>query len=1428
MPAPIAAVFVSSTWLDLQPERAAVEKSLNRFHETKFIGMEYFGSREEPTRAASLDEVDCSELYIGIFAGRYGSGITEAEYRRARERQLDCLIYFKADSAIAPTMRETDPASAQRLTAFKDELRRHTATTFSTAEELAAEVTADVHRWLFDKFLKERLQQDAVGEIVSSKTGEPNVAGAQAYRLQVGSTLGSVLYASAPPVPQRRATPLLPNVRRFRGLIDRADEVQTALAALPTALPVEIDGPAGAGKTVLLRTIAYDPNLRGNPDGVVYLDRVGAEAIEDLQQCLYDSFYQSAPRIKPREGELRQLLRDPRALILLDDVKQSAAELESLINLLPNCLFCLASEDRRLQGEVKIIALAGLPEEHALALIEREFGSSLTAEDRAAALQVCKTAHGNPSKLILAVASARQQNLSLAASIGMAPLTGESLRRNLESRSPAERRVLAALGVLGVFVSKEALAACAGAPVIEPFSQQLIDGKLIQTDGAMFSLAHGVANAAGALPDWNAHWLEALSRLVSWTEQSSGDPETLFRNLPAIEHAVQWAADHTHWQEVLRLARAVEPALSSSGRWTAWGKLLELGSRAAMELRDEASRAWALHELGSRAICLGDLESARKFLHEALTLRIDLGDHWDAALTRHNLDLLRPPTIPGDGGPKQPSPENQGGSKTALSKLAELPRALKFAGLGLIAVATGLVAQTLLRHPSIPFKLNFSPPRLEFSSAALQQPSSIQSVSVTNLGKHSLTIGTVGLSGVGGSDFSLVENSCEANILPAGAACRVALRFTPSTAERSMARLIFSDGSGKQTAALELRGEIESAPTPPPAPLLSVRPATVEFGEREIGSRAAAEITITNDGNAPMRLNESTITGNHAEDFFLARNGCRETDIAPQTNCTINLTFSPGSAGPRDGSLVLTANDGTRQQVALRGTGISRPIGAIMAEPAVAGFGEVDLGQRVERQINLVQSGAAPVEIGRIAILGSQTRDFSIAADSCQNIVLAGGRRCRLLVRFAPSELGRREAILSIADNTSEREHRVPLTGVGRVAAVAQIEIAPDTLDFGPRAMNAPLTERRVAIQNSGTLAVVIRSVQILGTDVGNFSIASNSCGPVLAQQTSCRITVAYRPAAAGTHHAALRIEFSGAQRDIALRGSAILEQIPSANFNPIRLNFGEQILRSRARSQDITVQNRGSGDLVVTTVEISGSNSFAVANHCALPLRERASCTLRVSFSPRARGRQEADLLINHNAAGSPQRISLSGIGTLPAAPNIEVNPERVRFGDQTIGTTSAAQNVTVTSTGAGLLAVRALALEGNEAGDFTMSNNCTDRELAPQGRCQISLRFAPKAQPAARTASSSRRSATLVIQHNAAGGPQRINIDGTAVIKTTKPEAPGSLKLRPDIRVLATGWCCTNGNLQKSTRVQCTEKNGTFFVDQQSAESGCTPVIR
>lgn len=143
-------VFISSTWQDLQAERESVEAAILRMRDAAFAGMEYFGSRPETPRDASLVEVDRSDIYIGLLAHRYGSGITEDEYRRATQRKIPCLIYMKDDTVpIPPAHIERDPEKVKKLEALKDELKRnHTVSVFKTPDDLATKVVADLHNQL--------------------------------------------------------------------------------------------------------------------------------------------------------------------------------------------------------------------------------------------------------------------------------------------------------------------------------------------------------------------------------------------------------------------------------------------------------------------------------------------------------------------------------------------------------------------------------------------------------------------------------------------------------------------------------------------------------------------------------------------------------------------------------------------------------------------------------------------------------------------------------------------------------------------------------------------------------------------------------------------------------------------------------------------------------------------------------------------------------------------------------------------------------------------------------------------------------------------------------------------------------------------------------------------------------------------------------
>jgi DNA polymerase III delta prime subunit len=155
--------------------------ALNRMEEMRFVGMEFFGNRPHDTHDASIDQVDLCEVFVGVIGFRYGSGITEAEYRRARKLGLPCFMYFKRGEATGPEQTDQDPALAAKLATFKAELLTgHTVKEFDRPEELAANATADLHNWVAARWIAMGGDAEA-----ASRPAKPSTSGNRNNQLRL-------------------------------------------------------------------------------------------------------------------------------------------------------------------------------------------------------------------------------------------------------------------------------------------------------------------------------------------------------------------------------------------------------------------------------------------------------------------------------------------------------------------------------------------------------------------------------------------------------------------------------------------------------------------------------------------------------------------------------------------------------------------------------------------------------------------------------------------------------------------------------------------------------------------------------------------------------------------------------------------------------------------------------------------------------------------------------------------------------------------------------------------------------------------------------------------------------------------------------------------------------------------------------------------
>jgi hypothetical protein len=122
----------------------------------------------------------------------------------------------------------------------------------------------------------------------------------------------------------------------------------------------------------------------------------------------------------------------------------------------------------------------------------------------------------------------------------------------------------------------------------------------------------------------------------------------------------------------------------------------------------------------------------------------------------------------------------------------------------------------------------------------------------------------------------------------------------------------------------------------------------------------------------------------------------------------------------------------------------------------------------------------------------------------------------------------------------------------------------------------------------------------------------------------------------------------------------------------------------------------------------------------------------------------------ITDNASGSPQAVSLSGTGT---ATVVSLSATSLAFANQSVGTTSTAQTLTLSNTGNAALSITSVALTGTNASDFAQSNTCGS-SLAAGANCTIVVMFTPSV--------AGTEAASLSIADNCSGSPQTVSLSG------------------------------------------------------------------
>jgi hypothetical protein len=320
-------------------------------------------------------------------------------------------------------------------------------------------------------------------------------------------------------------------------------------------------------------------------------------------------------------------------------------------------------------------------------------------------------------------------------------------------------------------------------------------------------------------------------------------------------------------------------------------------------------------------------------------------------------------------------------------------------------------------------------------------------------------------------------------------------------------------------------------------------------------------------------------------------------------------------------------------------------------------------------------------------------------------------------------------------------------TGSSAATASATLTVTPAPLAIITAALvnGVTGTSYNQTIQATGGVAPFVWAISS-GALPDNLSLSTSTTGTVTVSGTPQTVA----------QGVTFTIQVTDSAHQVATQGYtvSILLQADSLVLSPGGLDFGNQLLGSASGAQTETLTNTATSPVLITNI-VPGSSpaEFNQTTTCGASLAGGASCAINVTFTPGQTGPRSAALTITDDTAGSPQSVSLSGVG-LTAGPNATL-PVSVGFGTQLVGTTSPERWAALSNYGSATLNVANIA----STGSFAETNNCIP-SLASGATCTIRVIFTPDA--------SGDMTGMILISDDAPGSPQSVSLSGTGSTNT------------------------------------------------------------
>jgi hypothetical protein len=656
--------------------------------------------------------------------------------------------------------------------------------------------------------------------------------------------------------------------------------------------------------------------------------------------------------------------------------------------------------------------------------------------------------------------------------------------------------------------------------------------------------------------------------------------------------------------------------------------------------------------------------------------------------------------------------------------------------------------------------VNLTPLSLTFTSQTVGSAAPAQNVVVSNVGNQALTFNNPPFSMSG--DFAQTNN-CPAS-LASNTSCTASVSFLPTQEGQrtgSMSISTANNTSPNTTVNLAGTGAAGNA-------ALTLAGSGLVYNPQTVGVTSSTQtLTVSNTGNVPVTIFSAVASGD-----YLAT-GCVQ-NLNPGASCGVRVSFTPTASGTRTGVVTITDSTAASPHTfTLTGTGVAAAQ-TITITPSSLVFADEPVGQTTAaKQIIVTNTGDFPVTFDRIVESGN----FRITSATCTTLSFrTPPATCTISVVFTPTATGARTGSIVLTDSATGSPQTVSLSGNGLTASTTAT-LSPATLSFNNQPVGLASNTQNVVLTNTGNVPINLASATFTGTNPGDFG-QTNSCIPGSITPTrTCIVTVTFTPTATGSRTATLSIADDAGTQTVALSGTGTTANV-SIGFAPATtMTFQAQATGTTSPTQNLVVANNGNEPLTISNIVIAG-NYTLVYNPCITTIQPNVSCTMQVNYVPTGTtGTQLGTITFTDNAGTLTQVVNLTG-QNVATGPAIKLTPAGLAFAILPIGTTSAAQTVSVNNTSAST--VTGLSV-GNPvpATDFAIasgSNNC-GTSLNAAATCSFQVTFDP-------TAAGS-RAATITVSNSAAN--QTLNLAGFGETSTLSAYVKDSSLVFPN-QVIAT----------------------------------------